>query len=98
MIYLDEPFKPKSAKARVFVNRSTCHLSADTEQELEEYAEKIGLPLAWIQHRGQYSVHFNITEQWLDRVMSDPEVVMVSRREFGLRLVAKRRAAGEVAA
>ena len=90
MVYVDEPFKPKSAKARVFVNRNTCHLSADSEQELVEYAEKIGLPLAWIQHKGQYSVHFDVTGSWLDKVMADPEVTTVSRREFGLLLVAKR--------
>lgn len=97
MIYIDESFKPKSAKARVFVNRSTCHLTADTEQELISYATKIGLPLAWIQHKGQYSVHFDITGSWLEKVLSDPEVVMVSRREFGLKLIAKRRAMGVAA-
>jgi len=38
-----------------------CHMLADSTAELEEIAEKIGLPRKWIQHAGTYREHYDIS-------------------------------------
>lgn len=39
-----------------------CHLFADTEAELDEFAQQIGLKLTWKQHSGTYKVHYDLTK------------------------------------
>lgn len=38
-----------------------CHLMADTTEELQAFASRLGLRPAWLQHAGTYREHFDIT-------------------------------------
>lgn len=37
-----------------------CHMMADTQKELLEFADKIGVKRKWIQYKGTYLEHFDI--------------------------------------
>lgn len=38
-----------------------CHMGADTTEELLAMADKIGVDRRWIQHKGSYLEHFDIS-------------------------------------
>jgi hypothetical protein len=38
-----------------------CHMTADTEDELDAFAVKIGLKRSWCQRRGTPWVHYDLT-------------------------------------
>lgn len=39
-----------------------CHLTADTTEELDAFAKKIGLKVQWRQHSGTWKEHYDLTE------------------------------------
>jgi len=43
-----------------FRNMIMCHMVADTRDELDEMADKIGVQRKWIQHPGSYKEHYDI--------------------------------------
>lgn len=43
-----------------FGNMKMCHMIADTQQELLDMADKIGVQQKWLQYRGTYKEHFDI--------------------------------------
>lgn len=49
MIYVDDAFIP-DGKGRTF-----CHLMADTDQELEAFARRLGIPKSW-KHGDHYDI------------------------------------------
>jgi hypothetical protein len=38
-----------------------CHLVADTSEELEAFARRLRLQPSWIQHKGTWSEHYDLT-------------------------------------
>lgn len=42
--------------------KRAAHMTADSEEELVRFARRLGLKDNWIQHRGRYSVHYDLTE------------------------------------
>lgn len=38
-----------------------CHLTADTSAELEAFARRLRLQPSWIQHKGTWSEHYDLT-------------------------------------
>lgn len=96
MIYAHEPMvsggSTESAQAaRVFrPGRLFTHLMADTEQELIDYAESLGMRPEWLQYSGTYRAHFDVMGTKLKAVMKDPTVKILTRREFGQFLIARR--------
>lgn len=38
-----------------------CHLTADSQQELLDFAQRMGLNRGWVQHVDTPSVHFDLT-------------------------------------
>lgn len=57
-VYVDDMFRP--AKVGRF-EAKWCHLTADTPEELLEFAKKLGLRPAWIQYPGTWKEHFDVT-------------------------------------
>lgn len=96
-VYLHKPLgspganESASAQAkRVFrAGRLYSHLSADSEEELVEFAKTVGLPINWLQSSGKYSFHFDVTGAWLDRLIKHPSVKKITVRAFGRRLMKK---------
>lgn len=89
MIYADEiqdatiyPNRPKCFKGNF------CHLSADTEGELLEFAKSIGLPINWLQYSGTPKFHFDLTGKWL-KLRGNPRVVNISCSEYFNKLKEK---------
>lgn len=39
---------------------SSCHLTADTREELIEFVKRLGLDVRWIQAPGKWSEHFDL--------------------------------------
>ena len=44
-----------------FGRMKMCHMVADSEQELEQMARKLGLNLSWWQYKGHRKSHFDIS-------------------------------------
>jgi len=38
-----------------------CHMTADTRDELDAMADRIGLRRSWIQHPGRWDEHYDLT-------------------------------------
>lgn len=58
-VYVDDMLRPTR------VGRLTSrwsHLMADTHEELMEFAARMKLQPAWLQHPGSYREHFDLTE------------------------------------
>ena len=58
-VYVDKLFATRGAYSTRWPYAEACHLLADTEDELIEFAVSIGLKARWIQH-GHYT-HFDLT-------------------------------------
>jgi len=93
MIYMDSPFKvalDHYNAPRIFKGRLSAHLTADTEEELVEYARSIGMSKSWLQDSGTYRFHFDVTGKFLDRVMSDSRVKFLEPKDFARLLLSRK--------
>jgi len=98
MKYIDTPFSiPRNHPTApdVFKGRMSAHLMADTQEELVEYAVRIGLKASWIQYpQDPAHVHFDLTGRYLQRVLKDAvdgiEVRQVTPREMA-RMILRRK-------
>ncbi|MHB9155654.1 MAG: DUF4031 domain-containing protein [Endomicrobiales bacterium] len=50
------------------VKNATCHLTADTFEELEAFARSIGIPHRW-RHSGSKE-HYDLTRSWRKKAVS----------------------------
>ena len=57
-VYVDDMYKYKIGE---FGRMKMSHMMADTEEELLEMADTIGLNRRWIQHEGKGMVHFDVS-------------------------------------
>lgn len=62
MVYVDELFttnhQVKGWAGRIFGDgRQSCHMTADTPEELHAFAKRIGLKREWAQHEGRFTLH-----------------------------------------
>lgn len=61
MVYVDKLLRVLRHKSWKYVE--ACHMFADTEDELVQFAKKIGLKPEWIQHgRTRKFTHFDLTK------------------------------------
>ena len=79
-VYVDPLFK--TAASRRWPYRQACHLVADSEEELREFARRLGLKPGWIQSPGVHSrVHFGLTDGMRRKAVA-LGAVELSRREL----------------
>lgn len=72
-----------------FGRMTMCHMIADTNSELLEMADKIGVPRKWIQKPGKTDEHFDICISKRNLAIKHG-AISVSQRELCLRIDAKR--------
>lgn len=60
-VYIDD-MRRQAKVGNVRANARWSHLTADTHNELIEFAKKLGLNLAWIQKAGTKLEHFDVTD------------------------------------
>lgn len=53
-----------------FGRMKMCHMVADTEQELEDIALKLGLNLKWWQYKGTPKSHFDISKSVREKAIA----------------------------
>lgn len=46
---------------RSFAFGASCHMAADTPEELRAFAERLGLKPEWVQRPGTWQEHFDLT-------------------------------------
>jgi hypothetical protein len=89
-IFVDD-YKVRAKVGRVAANWS--HLLSSepdpTDRELLEFAKRIGLDPAWIQHAGQPLAHFDVTDQMRERALKAGAVPVTWKESGGI--VAARR-------
>jgi hypothetical protein len=66
-VYVDELFVTNRSLADPQANRNfgngkkSCHMTADTADELHAFAKRIGLKREWAQHVGRPTLHYDLT-------------------------------------
>ena len=61
-VYVDNAHIPAKVRSGPLTHDSTwCHLTADTTEELVAFALSIGLQAKYIQYRGTWKEHFDVT-------------------------------------
>jgi hypothetical protein len=61
MVYVDRLQRTKYNKHTAYNYYSFCHLTADSLEELLEFADKLGLKEEWLQESRRGIKHFDIT-------------------------------------
>lgn len=61
-----------------------CHMIADTQEELLEMVDKIGVQRKWIQDKGEYSEHFDIAKAKRTLAVQHG-AIEITMREFAMR-------------
>lgn len=62
-VYVDDMFAS-------YGRMKMCHLFADSQQELLEFVDKIGVQRKWIQHAGTIREHFDICSSKRDKAIA----------------------------
>lgn len=87
-VYIDN----MQRRARVGrLNAVWSHLMADTHDELIEFAQRLGLNVRWIQHKGKPLEHFDVTEPKRQQALALGAVPIQYGREGGNLTLAKAR-------
>lgn len=81
MIYVDEPDKP-------YGRMMMCHMVADTQQELIDMVDKIGVAQKWIQHRDTHREHFDIAKSKRELAISHG-AIPISNKMLARFMIAK---------
>lgn len=90
MLYCHRPLPAPPGAHKTFRNKRYTHLTADTQQELIDYALSIGMKREWLQHGGTYKFHFDIVGPRLEIVLKDARVKVLTLREFACILKERR--------
>lgn len=58
-----------------------CHMIADTEEELEDIAIKLGLNLSWWQYKGTPKSHFDVSKSVREKALQLGAII-IDRKEL----------------
>ncbi len=82
MVYVDDMRAP-------FGGMIMCHMIADTTEELNEMADRIGVKRRWIQDAGTYKEHYDIAVAKRKKAVR-AGAREITQRELALKLRARR--------
>lgn len=89
-VYVDDAFIPAKVRSgRLTHDSRWCHLTADTTDELVEFAVTLGLQTKYIQYPGTWKEHFDVTEP-KRRLAVTNGAVEVSYRDHVLQMGERR--------
>lgn len=91
-VYVDTPFAATVVNGGRRLKSRWCHMMADSEAELIEFAERIGLRRSWIQYPGTPRVHFDLTAGRRAAAVRNG-AIEVTWREMGMMVKKRREAA-----
>jgi Protein of unknown function (DUF4031) len=74
------------------LNARWSHLTADTEEELHEFAARLGLPRGTAQFPGTWKSHYDVTDFTRDRAMELGAVAIGYRSTEAVALLRRKRA------
>ncbi len=90
-IYVDDYLKPMRVRSgRGSFSAVWSHLIADTPEELEAFAQLLGLKKSWLQCEGTWKEHYDVTLATRHRAV-EAGAVELTYRELTVRLMARRR-------
>lgn len=61
-VFVDWLMHHGAPKGSFFYGKKSCHMFADTLEELHEMAKKIGMKRAWFQDNGYTAEHYDLVE------------------------------------
>lgn len=73
------------------LNARWSHLTADTEEELHEFAAMLGLPRRTAQFPGTWKFHYDVTDSTRDRAIALGAVAIGYRSTAAVALLRRRR-------
>lgn len=83
MLYIDNARNP-------YGNMVMCHMIADTNEELVEAAQKLGLKPEWIQKEGTAQEHFDVSAAIKQKAIRELGARAISKREI-IRIIQGKR-------
>lgn len=85
-VYVDDAYIPAKVRSGSLTHESRwCHLTADSTEELVSFAVSLGLQAKYIQYRGTWKEHFDVTEP-KRRLAVSKGAVEVNYREHVLKM------------
>lgn len=60
-VYVDPLFDTTHMRSANWRFTQSCHMTADSPEELMTFARRLGLSPAWVQHPGKHTEHFDLT-------------------------------------
>ena len=75
-----------------FGGMTMCHMIADSREELDAMADRIGVQRKWIQKPGTYAEHYDICLS-KRRLAVKAGAVEITLKELGRKLIERRQAA-----
>lgn len=91
-VFVDPLFSTEGADKSKWKYAQSCHMTADTHEELTDMATRLALKPTWIQHYGRHSEHFDLTASKRAQAVR-LGAIELTREEAGQQAVAKMRAA-----
>lgn len=89
-VYVDNAYIPAKVRSGSLVHESRwCHMTADSTEELITFAVGLGLQPKYIQHRGTWKEHFDVTES-KRRLAVTKGAVEVSYRDHIMAMAQRR--------
>jgi hypothetical protein len=91
-IYVDDAYIPAKVRSGSLIHDSRwCHMTADSTEELINFAVSLGLQPKYIQHPGTWKEHFDVTESKRQLAVSKG-AVEVSYRDHVMTMAQRRTA------
>jgi hypothetical protein len=89
-VYVDDAFIPAKVRSgRITHDSKWCHLTADSTEELVQFAVGLGLQARYLQYPGTWKEHFDVTEP-KRRLAVSKGAVEVSYREHVMKMAERR--------
>ncbi len=78
-----------------FAGKKSCHMFADSLNELHEMAEKIGMKRSWFQDNGQSAEHYDLVASRRALAIKYGAIELTERKQIGEMINMSRRRRGQ---